>query len=765
MTTIQNDFNHNGDYSFDILPCDVMQDDPVACGPREGFAGVALGFFDGVHIGHRELIRNLIYECSLLGYEPAVFSMDRYPKTQKGTAGKKKFQGYIHDMNTRMNTLRNLGVERMYIQKFTSAFAALSPLTFLDEVVYKKLKARLIVVGSDFRFGSKASGDVKLLTEWAEQNNVRVIIAEDIRSGGNVVSSTIIREAILSGDMETASHLLGAPYSIHGTVIPGNALGRTVGMPTANIRASKEMILPPYGVYVTRTKVGHDAYFSVTNIGLRPTVNVSDIEPLVETTLLDVELDLYGKEIEVSFLHFIRPECKFGSFLSLIAQMNEDLSVAREWQIYRESLWKVHEQRGIGIWVMPTERFHSCVLNICFSMPADPKRSALNALLSRVLTANCQDYPTRAGLARRLDELYGATFNSYIQREGDWHTVVFNGVAVRSGTDGSRPFHQLAELIIDCIFRPLLDEETGLLDADILEQERRNLLLEIEARKNDRAKYAYDRLIAINCEGSAHGIPTTGDPAELQSITAEELTEAWKALLTDSEVSVNLAGQLELDTIELFKQKLHDLPVNPQRPVRRSGKEPAPFSSLPTREVRESAAIEQVRIEMTYSGLPPYPSYQAEAISVLNSMLGADAHSLLFDVVREQHGLAYSIHSFSLRYLSQICISAGVHAEFLEEAVKDIREQVERLAQGDFSQRIFESSKQLVRSRLLSIADNMEHLLLFKRNSITSGRNLDISDSLRLLEDVSPEDVIRIAKQLRPATTYVLLPEKREEVK
>ena len=231
--------------------------------------------------------------------------------------------------------------------------------------------------------------------------------------------------------METVS-LIRAPYSIHGTVIPGNALGRTVGMPTANIRASKEMILPPYGVYVTRTKVGHDAYFSVTNIGLRPTVNVSDIEPLVETTLLDVELDLYGKEIEVSFLHFIRPECKFGSFLSLIAQMNEDLSVAREWQIYRESLWKVHEQRGIGIWVMPTERFHSCVLNICFSMPADPKRSALNALLSRVLTANRQDYPTR-GSGPPLDELYGKP-SCYIQREGDWHTVVFNGVAVRSGT-------------------------------------------------------------------------------------------------------------------------------------------------------------------------------------------------------------------------------------------------------------------------------------------------------------------------------------------
>ncbi|MGI6546538.1 MAG: riboflavin biosynthesis protein RibF [Fastidiosipilaceae bacterium] len=758
MTTIQHDFDHSGNYSFDVLPCDVLRDDPRTFGPREGFAGVALGFFDGVHLGHRELIRSLVYECTLSGLEPAVFSMDRYPKQKNDENGKRLFQGYIHDMNTRMNTLRELGVERMYIQKFDEAFARMSAESFLDDVLYTKLKARLVVVGADFRFGQGAKGDVALLRDWAEDKDVRVIVAEDIRSAGEVVSSTIIREAIIKADMETVSHLLGADFTISGVVVPGNALGRTIGIPTANIKLPKGQICPPFGVYVTRTRVGENAYFSVTNCGLRPTINSTDDEPLIETTILNEEINLYGKEIEVSFLHFQRPERKFSSFLSLVTQMREDMTAAAEWQEAHEVLWKITEKRGVNIWALPSRRFHSCVLNISFSTPADSERSALHALLSRVLTACSAAYPTRASLARKLDELYGASFDTYIQREGDWQTVVFNGNAVHTGVDGSRPFHELISLVADCVLKPLLDEN-GVLDAAIVEQEKRSLLLEIEARKNDRAKYAFDRMLQITCGDNPQGIPSSGDPRFLRDITPYQLTAAWRDWLRDAEISINLAGRLDAESLDLLKEKLDEVPFNANRANKQAGKTPAPFCPGEVSEIRECAALEQARIALVYAGLPPYPSYKVEAVSVLNSMLGAHAHSLLFDVVRERHGLAYSISSAPLRYLSSIYVSAGVYPESIDQAIADIEAQIECLASGDVDRRIFDSSKEMVRNQLLSIADNMEQLLLFKRNNITSGRNMDVSDSLKLLAEVTPEDVARIAADLRRVTTYVLLPE------
>ena len=706
MTTIQHDFDHSGNYSFDVLPCDVLVDDPSTLGPREGYAGVALGFFDGVHIGHRELIRTLIYECALSGYEPAVFSMDRYPKPQEDENGNRLFHGYIHDMNTRMNTLRNLGVERMYIQKFDKTFASLDCDAFLNKVLYEKLRARLVVVGRDFRFGHKAAGDLRLLRTWGEQRGVRIIVAEDIRSQGEIVSSTNIRRAIKRGDMETVSHLLGRPFSVSGIVVPGNARGRAVGMPTANINIPKDQIQPPYGVYVTHTRVGQDSYFSVTNFGLRPTVNHTDKDPRLETTIPNEELNLYGKEIEVHFLHFLRPERTFSSFLSLVTHMHEDIKNAQEWQASRETLWKITEKDGIGIWALPSQRFHSCALNICFSTPADSEQSAMHALLANLLTCCSEQYPTRASLARRLDELYGASFDAYIQREGDWQTVVFNASAIHTGLDGSKPFHNLIQLVCDSIARPNLDEN-GFFEAGMVEQERRNLLLEIEARKNDRAKYAYDRMMDITCGDRPQGIPVNGDPEVLRAVTPAALTEAWQKWLHKAEITVYLAGRIDRESLNLLKNNIARSSAQADRLHRRSGREPAPFVPTEVREVREYVPLEQARLAMVFAGLPPYPSYQAAVVSVLNSMLGGDAHSLLFDVVREQHGFAYSIASNPLRYLSAIYVSAGIHPEQVEEAIADIHDQVAALASGKVKQRVFDSSKEMVRNHLLSVADHM----------------------------------------------------------
>lgn len=757
MTTIKRDFDHNGDYSFDILPCDVLTDDISTLGPRHGFGGVALGFFDGLHIGHRELIRILIYECAALGYEPAVFTMDRYPKPHRNKEGELIFRGLIQSNKDKLNVLHELGVERTYIQSFNKSFAALSPEVFLNDILYDKLKARLIVVGKDFRFGAKAKGDVALIQNWAKERDVKVMVVDDITSDGQNVSSTLIREAIANGDFERVSLLLGCDFTISGTVIKGNALGRTVGLPTANVDIAEDQLMPPFGVYVTRTRVGNRVYESVSNIGLRPTVDVHTKKPLLETVILDYEIDLYGHDIEVSFLHFLRPERKFHSFLALTAQMHQDIQNGRQWLEAHEHLWQISRLDGIGTWIMPTNRFYSNVMHISIASPADPRLSAAHALLSRVITACSAAHPTRAGMARALDELYGASFNADFHREGNWQSILFSASAVSRGTDGSKPFDELVDIVFGAIIHPFLDDDNWL-DAAIVEQERGNLLLELEARKDDRARFAFDRCLEETCLQQLHGIPAFGDIDVIRTITREELTEVWRDWLKDSEINVYAAGRLDKELRERLINGWKDAPVNNNRPSHIPGREPMPFVPGPTRVVYETAPIEQTRVALMFKGLPPYPSYQAGVVSVLNSMLGGDAHSLLFDVVREKMGLAYSIMSSPQWYLSCLYVSAGVYPGSARTAVEAVHDQIARIARGDYDIQLFNSSVQLIRNHLLTIADNMESVLSFRRWHLASGRNLSITRALHYLAEVTPEQVNALAGQLEPLTTYMLLP-------
>lgn len=760
MTTIYRDFDNPGAQPFQVLTCDVLTADPAELAMPSVQTGVALGFFDGVHIGHRELIRTLVYHCAAEGLDPTVFTMDRYPKPRADAEGRSIFKGLIQSTRDKLDILCGLGVARTYIQSFTPAFADLPPEVFLDTVLYERLGVRLIVVGSDFRFGRLASGDVGMIRVWAAQRGVRLIVVEPIRSGGRIVSSTVIREAIADGQFETVSHLLGCDYSIRGPVMHGNALGRTMGMPTANVALPEDLLLPPFGVYVTRTRVGSRIYNSVTNIGRRPTVNSDETSILMETAILDAELQLYGKMIEVMFLKFLRPEQKFHSFLALTAQMQRDSQNTRDWLAAHEQLWKVYDEGGITTWLLPSDRFYSNVINIGFNTKADPVNSAAHMLLSRVLTACSAAYPTRVQMAVRLDELYGASLTTRVRSEGDWQTVLFIASAVNRGVDGSKPFHELLSLLYGAILQPKLDEN-GILDEAIVEQERRALLLELSAASDRRARYLLDRCRSLTCGLSAHAIPATGDIEAIERLTAAELTLAWHRWLRTAQIKVYVAGRVDAELTEYVIRAWESLKVHKKRSICLPGLQPGPFRPAEPVEVIETALVEQSRIALAYYGLSPYPSYTAGVVEVLNSMLGADSHSILNESARGCQEPIFQVQSALWRFLSTICMTAAVPPGREQEAVAFIDSRIRQIAKGAYDPQLFESSREIVKNQILAISDNMSRLMGFRRGHMACGRSLSIEDALLLIDEITPEQVSALAAGLRRQTTLIVVPDGR----
>jgi riboflavin kinase/FMN adenylyltransferase len=206
----------------------------------------------------------------------------------------------------------------------------MEPEEFIREILVKKLDAKVIVVGTDFCFGYQKRGNVALLKEYEDVFGYQVIACEKSKWKNEVISSSSIRNALKEGDMEAANAMLGQPYTIRGEVLHGRRIGRTIGMPTTNLIPSTTKLLPPCGVYATKTLIDGVYHDGVTNIGYKPTVGEEEFIG-VETYIFDYSNDLYGKMIEVELFYYIRPELKFGSLEELITKMREDMIVAKKY--------------------------------------------------------------------------------------------------------------------------------------------------------------------------------------------------------------------------------------------------------------------------------------------------------------------------------------------------------------------------------------------------------------------------------------------------
>lgn len=277
-------------------------------------SAVSLGKFDGFHRGHRLLLDRILAQKEL---HSTVFTFDGILKDKQ-----------IYLETEKRMLLERLGVEREVIFPFCEETKIMAPEVFIRKILVKRMDAKLICVGEDFHFGRGRLGDVSMLSDGAEKYGYELCVFPKMKEAGEVISSTRIRRELADGRIETANGLLGEPYFVSGEVMHGNALGRTIGMPTANLLPEEQKLLPVYGVYATRVEVDGQTYAGVTNVGMKPTVGADRVS--VETTLLNFDGNLYGKRITVYFLYFLRPEQKFDSLEELKDQIERDKAEAEK---------------------------------------------------------------------------------------------------------------------------------------------------------------------------------------------------------------------------------------------------------------------------------------------------------------------------------------------------------------------------------------------------------------------------------------------------
>ena len=292
-------------------------------GPRGSVA--CIGAFDGLHLGHRALVRRALARARELGADATVVSFDPLPreffargdKPPRLMLPRAKFEG-----------LRDLGVDAVGLLRFDAKLAAMPAQDFVRELLVERLRVREVWVGPGFRFGHARGGDLALLQRIGADAGFAAHAIEPVLLGGEAVSSTRIRVALAAGDFDLAERLLGRRYAIGGHVVRGRQLGRTLGFPTANLRfGGKTPALR--GIYATLVHgIGAAPMPSVSSFGTRPTVD--GVEPLLEAHLFDFDGDLYGKRIEVEFVAKLRDEVRFPDLDALVEQMRIDATRARE---------------------------------------------------------------------------------------------------------------------------------------------------------------------------------------------------------------------------------------------------------------------------------------------------------------------------------------------------------------------------------------------------------------------------------------------------
>src|SRR5215475_9494452 len=288
---------------------------------------LAIGVFDGVHRGHQAGISTSAEHARSANGTPVVVTFDPHPmKVLRPSEAPHLLTATQH----KIKLIRDLGVQHLLIIKFDKAFAATAPEDFVQQLVTHSKPLREICVGHEWSFGKDRRGNLSLLRKLGAQFDFHVVGIEAVTLGNREpVSSTAIRHAIETGDLAKAAEMLGREYTILGTVVRGENLGKKIGFPTANLSAHNEQF-PPNGVYFAQATLNGTTYPGVVNLGYRPTVSSGvNSERVLEIYLLDFDQDIYGKDIEVRFVQYLRPERKFESVDALVRQIELDVQQAR----------------------------------------------------------------------------------------------------------------------------------------------------------------------------------------------------------------------------------------------------------------------------------------------------------------------------------------------------------------------------------------------------------------------------------------------------
>lgn len=284
---------------------------------------VAIGKFDGVHLGHRRLLEEIIAKKKD-GLAACVFTFDPAPAILFGLSDGKE----LTTREEKRRLFERLGIDILIEFPLTKETAATEPERFVSEILAKQMNTRFVAAGEDLSFGKNGAGNALLLEKMAPQLGFCVKTIEKIEVDGIEVSSTYIRKLVEEGRMEEAESMLGMPYTLVGTVEHGNHIGHTLGFPTVNLLPSAGKLLPPNGVYYAAVRYYGRVYKAISNLGTKPTVSEEKVMG-VESYLYDFDQDIYGQEIEVALKSFRRPERKFSSLEELKTQLDLDIADGR----------------------------------------------------------------------------------------------------------------------------------------------------------------------------------------------------------------------------------------------------------------------------------------------------------------------------------------------------------------------------------------------------------------------------------------------------
>ena len=284
---------------------------------------ITLGNFDGLHLGHQELIRKIIHRAKETGGLSMVVTFRPHPLK---ILAPEKCPPLISIYEEKIELLDKLGIDVLVKIPFTLDFSAMEPRAFVKDILVDLLGAKEIFVGSNYRFGKGRKGNIQMLRDLGKELGFIVREVEQVSLNSEVISSTRIRQLLINGDVEHAAKLLGRPYALCGVVIKGDGRGKGLGFPTANL-APRHSLIPSNGVYAVRLLVRDKYYDGIVNIGLRPTFDAKSMA--IEVHIFDFNEDIYGEEMTVYFANKIREEKKFDSADSLIGQITKDISAAK----------------------------------------------------------------------------------------------------------------------------------------------------------------------------------------------------------------------------------------------------------------------------------------------------------------------------------------------------------------------------------------------------------------------------------------------------
>ena len=286
---------------------------------------LAIGFFDGVHLGHQQVIRQTLTDARQHEAIALVVTFDRHPNT---VVAPNRVPPLVYSLPQKLRAIESLGADTLLLIHFDQAFSEQTGEAFVRELARELGQIQSLCVGANFVFGHQRGGNVELLKKLGAELRFAVHGMAAVSLDGRTVSSTRIREAVLAGELDRVSQMLGRAYSLAGTVVRGDGLGQKLGFPTANVDTTG-LALPPHGVYAVHAETRGKTYRAVLNIGHRPTLRDPNPQLRVEAHLIDFAGDLYGEELELAFVERLRAEMKFASLAELRQQIAQDILEAQ----------------------------------------------------------------------------------------------------------------------------------------------------------------------------------------------------------------------------------------------------------------------------------------------------------------------------------------------------------------------------------------------------------------------------------------------------